>query len=565
MWVLVWCVTMLSVLQSNVHSAPIIVDFNTCQAAQYPLTPDPAGPTSSIQCCPLKPTKPIIDGAPGPSTGYTRVRLASQCTDANYASKLERAYALMRALPDDDPRSFTQQWYLHCSYCGGAFLTPVNGTSTGIDIHFSWLFFPWHRYFLYFHERILQNLLGDPTFSLNFWNWDSPYAVGPGGTVGPACLSAGQNFPTALYGNPSAATYDTNRSANAKGQGRLLFPDFTFSPALSAVQQPLYNASAEELVQSNMNVMYQALVSGGTTQATFLGRPYRAGDLQGTPTPNGGSGSLEATAHAGVHFWTGQDPPVTTNDMGALAYSARDPVFFAHHSNIDRLWEVWKSLGPLLGQTREDYSDPDFLNAEFLFYDEYKELRRVKVGDCLDTRKLGYVYQKANDAAWITANQTTCSSLTYDQLLAQAGSRPVPVRDSNGNYALQAGTQFMIVIDRPSTSNGAQEFLSVSGIKLNRLVNTGFDVFVNLIDPPQYGVASRCAEYVGRFINMAQGRGSTNPNQQFIWEESITQTLGAIGAQPAPSKLVVTILPFSRFGMTESITFQSISVTTTSA
>lgn len=29
------------------------------------------------------------------------------------------------------------------------------------------------RWYLYFHERILGQLIGDPTFTLPFWNWDS--------------------------------------------------------------------------------------------------------------------------------------------------------------------------------------------------------------------------------------------------------------------------------------------------------------------------------------------------------------------------------------------------------
>ncbi|CAM6125952.1 unnamed protein product [Calypogeia fissa] len=65
-----------------------------------------------------------------------------------------------------------------------------------------------------------------------------------------------------------------------------------------------------------------------------------------------------------------------------------------------------KDIGPIVGQKREYYSDPDFLNANFLFYNENKDLRRVKVEDALDTKKLGYIYQEANDDAWIYPNLT---------------------------------------------------------------------------------------------------------------------------------------------------------------
>ncbi|MFS7947023.1 putative catechol oxidase [Helianthus anomalus] len=37
-----------------------------------------------------------------------------------------------------------------------------------IQIHNSWLFFPFHRWYLYFYERILGKLINDPTFALPF-------------------------------------------------------------------------------------------------------------------------------------------------------------------------------------------------------------------------------------------------------------------------------------------------------------------------------------------------------------------------------------------------------------
>jgi polyphenol oxidase len=55
-----------------------------------------------------------------------------------------------------------------------------------------------------------------------------------------------------------------------------------------------------------------------------------------------------------------------------------------------------------LGQPRDYGSDPDFLNAEFLFYDENQDIRRVKVQNALNTTILGYVYQETNNEPWIT-------------------------------------------------------------------------------------------------------------------------------------------------------------------
>ena len=50
-------------------------------------------------------------------------------------------------------------------------------------------------------------------------------------------------------------------------------------------------------------------------------------------------GQLEAGPHGLVHLWT-TDPMNFSGlaDMGMLAAAGFDPVFFAHHANIDRLW-----------------------------------------------------------------------------------------------------------------------------------------------------------------------------------------------------------------------------------
>ncbi|CAM6117280.1 unnamed protein product [Calypogeia fissa] len=556
-WRVIWStITISCILATAVNSAPISIDFNVCEEAVFPADPlNITGPTLDVMCCPIKPTKPIIDGGPPPSTKELRVRKASQCTDADYAAKIKKGYALMKALPDDDPRSFRNQWYLHCSYCGGSFLTRNStGGAEPVDIHFSWLFYPWHRWFLFFHERILQSLLEDPTFSLNYWNWDGPYSIGKADKDG-ECLVQGDNFP-AVYSDPNGTTYDDLRSPNAKGLGTFKFPNFYYIPGVPAALQPNVTATEEPIIQSNLNIMYQTLVSGGTTTETFMGKPYRYGEEKGNASrPSGGAGSLEGSCHATVHFWTGMDPP-SLDDMGQLAHSARDPVFFAHHGNIDRLFQVWKDIGPIIGQKREYYTDPDFLNANFLFYDENKDLRRVRVEDALDTKKLGYVYQAANDAAWIYPALTRCSTLSFVDLIAQAESLPVPHKHK-GYYHLEAGKPFVLVIDRADNPHGLEEFLTIDGIKLDKTCVAGFDVYVDLLYPNDYTHPGKCAEYTGRFTNMAQRRQSS---KSLVWKQSVTRTFVDIQAPLPPSKVVITIMPFSQAGGYEAIKFKSVSI-----
>lgn len=63
--------------------------------------------------------------------------------------------------------------------------------------------------------------------------------------------------------------------------------------------------------------------------------------------------------HGSVHVAIG-------GDMGAVNKAAKDPVFWLHHTNIDRLWEVWlRKCGG-----RSNPSDAAWLNQSFTFFDE---------------------------------------------------------------------------------------------------------------------------------------------------------------------------------------------------
>lgn len=63
-----------------------------------------------------------------------------------------------------------------------------------------------------------------------------------------------------------------------------------------------------------------------------MGQPYRAGDAA-----DPGAGTVENVPHGPLHVWVGDPTQPNGEDMGNFYSAARDPVFFAHHGNIDRL------------------------------------------------------------------------------------------------------------------------------------------------------------------------------------------------------------------------------------
>jgi polyphenol oxidase len=100
---------------------------------------------------------------------------------------LQWAYYLLRKHDRDrhephhfDLHSLLGQSYVHCWRCGQN--TNFDGPRKQrhpwyFDVHHNWLFLPWHRAYLYFHERILAMLLekhrGVRDFALPYWDWDT--------------------------------------------------------------------------------------------------------------------------------------------------------------------------------------------------------------------------------------------------------------------------------------------------------------------------------------------------------------------------------------------------------
>lgn len=110
------------------------------------------------------------------------------------------------------------------------------------------------------------------------------------------------------------------------------------------------------------------------------------GDRRTTPAHNGeGPGLLEQNPHNLVHAHIG-------GDMGAYQ-SPLDPLFWIHHCNIDRLWEVW------LGQPgRANPADPTWLGTSFGFPDPTDPggRRTFQVQDVGTLAPLGYQYDDAS-------------------------------------------------------------------------------------------------------------------------------------------------------------------------
>lgn len=262
--------------------------------------------------------------------------------------KFAAAVKLMSARAASDPLSWTFQWFTH--YVRGdsskdkelaklppasrAFAAEVwNTCQAHGGNHLEECFLPWHRMFVFYFERIARAVLNDASFTMPYWDYTNPAH-----RVLPAAFREPASDGNPLYRMHRKPSVNLGHPLD-EGQG---MP----SPLeATCLQQQTY------------------LASGGTRQGFCL--------------------NLNSGLHASVHVLVGD-----RQGMGDIQWAANDPVFWMHHSNIDRLWASWNAGG------HGNPDDDTWRNREFVFADEKGARVSARVGDFADIAALGYAYDR---------------------------------------------------------------------------------------------------------------------------------------------------------------------------
>jgi hypothetical protein len=354
------CLALLLSVVGTIEGAPILgPDLNTCT----PIIPQGKTAEEAVSCC-LEECRAIVDFEyPDPTKQPMRIRQGIHKVNDEFWTKYDRAMTLMKALPEHDPRSWHAQSNIHCIYGAGAAYQQFNSSPPQIfEVHFNWFVLPFHRMFVYFHERILGSLIGDPSFAVPYWAWDIQNETNP---LANGILD--------MYSNRSSNFFDEQRAQNH------LPPN----PAdLNFQRGGVLNPNIEEVVLGNYYMMWRTMIGETTTQKAFFGGKVSLGE---NISRIEGAGIPEMGPHGGVHLWTGEEGD--GYDMGVSYTGAKDPIFFAHHSEVDRLWYIRNKHGG------KDIEDPDWLDTEFLLYDENANMVRVTVRQSLDTDRLRYEFE----------------------------------------------------------------------------------------------------------------------------------------------------------------------------
>jgi hypothetical protein len=274
-----------------------------------------------------------------------RMDIAEFAKDASRLAAFEGAVQEMMdrsAADPSDPGGWLAHANAHAQFCS----IPNDDPQ---QVHFCWWFLPWHRAYIHVTELKIRELTGDNSFAYPYWNWSSDRSI-------PAAFArAGSPLANAIRNTPDRSVADGEVG---------YFPDDPTHEKLgvAALGAPFYEAKSTAEI---------GLSFGG------IARPNGANRF--------GNNSFESVPHGPIHNYVGGPG----GDMSDFETAGRDAIFFAHHGNLDRLWEAWRQDHD--HRASEPTSD-DFLKHKFPFVWLDGTAIEVAVEDTLDTTKLDFVY-----------------------------------------------------------------------------------------------------------------------------------------------------------------------------
>jgi tyrosinase len=219
--------------------------------------------------------------------------------------------------------------------------------------HGTWFFLPWHRMYLYYFEQIVAAevvKLGGPSgWTLPYWNYSE--------NIDSRLLPAPFREPTLSDGTVREPTLS----------------DGTDNALCIDERTPDANSGLQFLQEIHIDL--------SALDQLFFGDEFAV---------SGFGPDLENTPHGDIHVALGGN----SGWMAAVRSAALDPIFWLHHCNLDRLWEVWLKRNP----NHKNPTESAWLTQQqFDFLDAVGTSVSKDCSEVLDTTSLDYIYDDVND------------------------------------------------------------------------------------------------------------------------------------------------------------------------
>lgn len=298
----------------------------------------------------------LVDAGDAPG-----IRVRKDVKDLTNREKAAFVAAVLKAKATEDPdhpgRSRYDTfvaWHRDAFRCRNSWNQGDNWAGAA---HNSPTFLPWHRQYLDEYEQMLQEVSGDPSITLPYWDWTDPASTE---AVFADDFMGGD-------GDPDAG-YTVTTGPFRKGSWRIVIKD-------PLVLQDGTVPQASHLVRhfganfdTGIDLPTRADVRWSIDGHQFDHQPYNASSPLLQSFRNRMEGWREAEPAECVDGWNNVNetpgaPHVMHNAvhiyvgglwkvgdlvaMGTMAYntSPNDPVFFLHHANVDRIFAAWEMTG----------------------------------------------------------------------------------------------------------------------------------------------------------------------------------------------------------------------------
>jgi Common central domain of tyrosinase len=384
----------------------------------------------------------------------------------------------------------------------------------------------WHRAYLYHFEGVLRAAANKPDLAVPYWNY----------------TEAGQRrFPP------------------------LFAPEFLDEQ--ETVSNPLHHPNREQVFAFGLFELTDPAVDNTDAMAApeFFGVDEASGFAGGiADSESRTQGLIERRPHNLIHVAVGGSIGDVSGAMGQVTTAAFDPIFWPHHSNIDRLWVRW-SCQP--GKTWGALPPAEwFEERPWFFHDADGGVKNEPRRFYMEHAGLGYRYHDEDPACAplplpefpivVAAAEATPARVSRalvnpredeitDQVVeleAAAGRTATTTLELPG-LAQRVGDGSMRMLTTEAGDMPAQQrvILELAGLTVEGAPSAGFDVYVNA---PEGEILDRSSPaFVGTvaIFGLNHAHGSPAPGENFQ-RFDITEALAA--ADPGADAINVAVVPF---------------------
>jgi tyrosinase len=399
---------------------------------------------------------------------------------ASYAKGVEA----MLKLPADHPHNWFRNAFVHLMDCP----------------HGNWWFYVWHRGYLGYFEQTIRSLSRDADFALPYWDWTELPQIPGGmfdGVLSPthdAYAAYTENLAVfTTFFKPALTQYWGSLSPAQTAQlnarhymqlndvwndvtGNGISGNESFAPTCGARylsrSNPRLDADTAGAV-SKFTVLSGLLAPDFYNSTNFLSFTSVKTPSHNTAPPGSSTAFsvLEGMPHNLVHNCIGGAGPLDPGPYGNMTnfLSPVDPIFFLHHANMDRLWDVWTRKQKVLGQPYLPTGDDlkTLSDEQFLFFVDAggHYVLNGKAGDYLATDRFDYDYDDKGFGEDLTKPEvakltTQKAPVAAAQVSANRASVVVPAATLQGRGSTDIPRPLMaqVTLARPQGTSSVRQF-----------------------------------------------------------------------------------------------------------